>query len=61
MHRVTLGFANYLKKENKMNGVAISYDNRFGSMEFAYEAAKVLAYNGIKSYIFKALRPTHRC
>ena len=58
IQRVTLGFANYLKSEHKLNGVAISYDNRHGSYEFAYEAAKVLAFNGIKSYIYKALRPT---
>ena len=58
IQKVTLGFANYLKKVNKLKGVAISYDNRYGSFEFAYEAAKVLAFNGIKSYIFKSLRPT---
>lgn len=58
IQRVTLGFVNYLKKHHKLNGVAISYDNRFGSYEFAYEAAKVLAYHGIRSFIFKKLRPT---
>ncbi|WP_025724658.1 phospho-sugar mutase [Acholeplasma granularum] len=56
--KVTLGLVKYLKKTNQLNGVAIAYDNRFGSYEFAYEAAKVLAYNGMKSYIYKALRPT---
>src|SRR5690554_68899 len=56
--RVTLGFAHYLKHNNKLNGVAIAYDNRYGSYEFAYEAAKVLAFNGIKSYIYSELRPT---
>lgn len=56
--RVTLGFVHYLKQNNKTNGVAISYDNRHGSYEFAYEAAKVLAYHGIPSYVFKNLRPT---
>src|SRR5690554_4541878 len=56
--RVTLGFAHYLKHNNKLNGVAIAYDNRYGSYEFAYEAAKVLAFNGIKSYIYRELRPT---
>lgn len=58
IQRVTLGFVNYLKKHHKLNGVAISYDNRFGSYEYAYEAAKVLAYHGIRSFIFKNLRPT---
>ena len=57
-NRINIYNASGFVFKNKMNGVAISYDNRFGSMEFAYEAAKVLAYNGIKSYIFKALRPT---
>lgn len=58
IRKATKGLANYLIKNNLKNGVAISYDNRFGSIEFAYEAAKVLAYNGIKSYVFKTLRPT---
>lgn len=58
IRKATKGLANYLIKNQLLNGVAISYDNRFGSIEFAYEAAKVLAYNGIKSYVFKTLRPT---
>lgn len=39
-------------------GVAISYDSRHKSYEFAWESAKVLAANGIKAYIFDSLRPT---
>ncbi|VEU82538.1 phospho-sugar mutase [Acholeplasma hippikon] len=58
IRRATLGLANYLIKNNKLNGVAISYDNRFGSREYAYEAAKVLAAKGIKSFIYSSLRPT---
>jgi len=58
IRKATKGLANYLIKNQLLNAVAISYDNRFGSIEFAYEAAKVLAYNGIKSYVFKTLRPT---
>ncbi len=58
IRKVTLGLAKYLLTHQKLNGVAIAYDNRFGSKEFAHEAAKVLASNGIKSYIYKELRPT---
>ncbi len=58
IRRATLGFARYMKKNNLKNGVAIAYDNRKDSMLFAKEAAKVLAYEGISSYVFDALRPT---
>ena len=58
--RVTKGFANYLIKNNrdKEIRVAISYDNRRYSKEFAYEAARVLAANNIKVFIYPNLRPT---
>jgi len=39
-------------------GIAIGYDSRYRSAEFAMEAAKVFAANGVKSYLFDALRPT---
>ena len=42
----------------KERGVAIAYDSRLYSNTFAQEAAKVLAANGIKAYLFDALRPT---
>ena len=58
IRKATLGFARYLLKHNLTDGVAISYDNRKDSKKFAKEAAKVLAANGIKSYLFNALRPT---
>ncbi len=58
IRKATLGFARYLLKHNLTDGVAISYDNRKDSKKFAEEAAKVLAANGIKSYLFNALRPT---
>lgn len=58
IRKVTLGLANYLIKNNKLNGVAISYDNRYNSYLFAFESAKVLAAKGIKSYLFNELRPT---
>lgn len=56
----TQGLANYLKKEgnNKSYKVLIGYDSRHHSREFAIEAAKVLAGNGIYVYIFRELRPT---
>ena len=58
IRKATLGFARYLLKNNLTNGIAISYDNRKDSKTFAEEAAKVLAANNIKSYLFKSLRPT---
>lgn len=58
IRKATLGFARYIKKNKLSGGVAISYDNRRHSQTFAKEAAKVLAAQGIKSYVFKHLRPT---
>jgi len=58
IRKATLGFARYLLKHNLTDGIAISYDNRKDSKRFAEEAAKVLAANHIKSYLFNALRPT---
>ena len=58
IRKATLGFANYLLNHHKTGGVAISYDNRHYSKEFAKEAAMVLAAKGIKSYLYNALRPT---
>ncbi len=57
VRKATQGFAQYL---NSIGGkaVAIGYDNRFHSQEFAYDSAKLLAANGIKAYIFDTLRPT---
>lgn len=47
-----------LSAEDKARGVAISFDSRHGSPEFAHEAAKVLGAHGIKSFVFESLRPT---
>ncbi len=58
IRRATLGFARYLKKKAHPGGVAISYDNRKDSKVFAFESAKVLAAQGIDSYVFENLRPT---
>ncbi len=59
VRKATQGLANYilsLKAEGK--GVAIAYDSRHMSPEFADEAALCLAANGIKAYVFESLRPT---
>lgn len=58
IRRATLGFARFLKKQPHQGGVAISYDNRKDSQFFAKQAAMVLAAEGVKSYLFKSLRPT---
>ena len=59
VRRATQGLANYIAKvDKKAQGVAIAYDSRHMSPEFAEEAALCLAANGIKAYIFESLRPT---
>jgi phosphoglucomutase len=57
--RATQGLAAYIRSVAGDNGsVAIAYDSRFMSPEFALEAALVLAGNGVKAYVFESLRPT---
>lgn len=59
VRKATQGLANYIiAKNEKEKGVAIAYDSRRMSPEFADEAALCLAANGIKAYVFDALRPT---
>lgn len=59
VRKATQGLANYiLKKGGKEKGIAIAYDSRLMSPEFADEAALCMAANGIKAYVFEALRPT---
>lgn len=60
IRKTTQGYANYLAKnpKNKEKGIAIGYDNRHFSKEFAKEVAMVMAANGFKVYLFKELRPT---
>ncbi len=59
VRRATQGLANYINKVNGADrGVAISYDSRHMSPEFADVAALCLAANGIKAYVFESLRPT---
>lgn len=55
------GLAQYIVEqgeEAKVRGVAIAYDNRHKSPEFAMEVAKTLGYHGIQSYVFESLRST---
>ena len=59
IRKATQGLANYILKQGGADkGVAIAYDSRFMSPEFAQEAALCMAANGIKAYVFDALRPT---
>lgn len=59
VRKATQGLANYISKvDAKAQGVAIAYDSRRMSPEFADEAALCLAANGIKAYVFESLRPT---
>ncbi|GKH34900.1 phospho-sugar mutase [Muricomes sp. OA1] len=59
VRKATQGLANYIiKSGNAAKGVAVAYDSRRMSPEFANEAALCLAANGIKSYVFESLRPT---
>ena len=57
VRRATQGLADYLSDEEKKRGVVIAYDSRRMSAEFAKETALVLCANGVKTYLFDALRP----
>ena len=59
VRKATQGLANYILKSGQAEkGVAVAYDSRRMSPEFADEAALCLAANGIKAYVFESLRPT---
>ena len=61
VRRTTQGYAEFIKKAGEdacRRGVVIAHDNRRKSIEFSKETAGVLAANGIKAYLFDALRPT---
>lgn len=61
VRQATEGLAKLIESKGdqaKANGVAIAYDSRHFSAEFAFESAQVLAAHGIKSYVFESLRPT---
>ncbi|MGN1421572.1 MAG: phospho-sugar mutase [Eubacterium sp.] len=56
--RATQGLSDFLNKHFKNPSIAIGYDSRIKSEYFSKEAAKVLAANGIKVYLYKELEPT---
>ena len=59
IRKATQGYANYINENNGGKaGIAIGYDNRHMSKEFAFDCADLLAKNNIKSYVFESLRPT---
>jgi len=59
VRRATQGLANTIKRQGGENkGVAIAYDSRRMSPEFALDSALCLAANGIRAYLFESLRPT---
>ena len=61
VRQATEGLARLIEskgRNEKERGVAIAYDSRHFSPEFAFESAAVLAKHGIKSYVFESLRPT---
>ena len=59
VRKATVGYAQALKKWGKANkGVAISYDNRHLSRDFAFDCANLLATYDIPTYVYEALRPT---
>lgn len=61
IRKATQGFADYIKEQGEkacQEGIAIGYDNRHMSQEFAYDCADLLAKNGIRAYVFESLRPT---
>jgi phosphoglucomutase len=61
IRKANVGFAEYISGNGEKackDGVAISYDNRYMSKEFAMDSARILASYNIKSYVFESLRPT---
>ncbi|GAA0306688.1 phosphoglucomutase [Gracilibacillus halotolerans] len=61
IRKAVAGLAKYIKSnvnDAEKRGVAIAYDSRHMSKEFAVESAKVLGAEGVKAYVFESLRPT---
>ena len=56
--QATQGFASYLKENFEQPTIAIAYDSRHGSEEFAWVSARIMAKNGIRVYIYSELMPT---
>ncbi|WP_226536453.1 phospho-sugar mutase [Fictibacillus halophilus] len=61
VRKASLGLAHFIMEQGEKaqkRGVVIAYDSRHQSPEFAMEAAKTLASNGVQAYVFESLRPT---
>ncbi len=58
IRKATMGYINYLKEHFKAPKIAISYDNRHNSRDFAYDCARLLASYDIEVYVAESLRPT---
>jgi phosphoglucomutase len=61
VRKASLGLAHFIMEQGEAavsRGVAIAFDSRHKSPEFAMEAARTLASNGIQAYVFESLRPT---
>ena len=58
VRRATQGLANYLNRRKERPAAAIAYDSRINSQRFAQEAARVLAANGVKAWLYPRLEPT---
>ena len=59
IRKASQGLSNFLLKQNiESPSIAIAFDSRYKSDEFAVESARVFAQNGIKTYLFDELRPT---
>ncbi|HPX31940.1 MAG TPA: phospho-sugar mutase [Erysipelotrichaceae bacterium] len=58
VRKATVGFGNFLNRKEGEVSIAIAYDNRYKSTEFAMESARIMASLGIKSYVYKTLRTT---
>lgn len=56
--KASQGLANFIKKQTKCGSVAIAYDSRIMSYEFALDSALIFSANGIKAFLFESLRPT---
>lgn len=58
IRKATMGYINYLKARFGAPKIAISYDNRHNSQNFAYDCARLLASYGVEVYVAESLRPT---
>ena len=58
VRKASLGFARYLNTKEGEKSIVIAHDNRYQSVEFAKETAKVFASMGFKAYLYKEMRPT---